>query len=113
MRENALVFARLLRASLYQDRGNHAAAARDIHFLRREGSRFATDLLRKVMRQTPSAMEAKRSSGNKEEAARVRAKQFFFCQCVAGAHQITDKNIEAWKSMQDAFRQPEPGKDDD
>lgn len=31
----------------------------------------------------------------------------------AALQEMTDKNIEAWKSMQDAFTQPKPGNDDD
>jgi polyhydroxyalkanoate synthesis repressor PhaR len=31
----------------------------------------------------------------------------------AALQEMADKNMEAWKSMQDAFKQPEPGKEDD
>lgn len=64
--------------------------------LPRDGSDFATQLVRAVRDKTPLESPPKgRSHEQRKFAAEVRAKQFFFFRCCVTAHQINDETIQA------------------
>ncbi|HWO17301.1 MAG TPA: leucine-rich repeat domain-containing protein [Kofleriaceae bacterium] len=64
--------------------------------LPREGSDFATQLVRAIRDQTPlQSPEQGRTAWQRKSAAAARAKQFFFFRCCVTAHQINDATIQA------------------
>ncbi|MEM9120095.1 MAG: leucine-rich repeat domain-containing protein [Cyanobacteria bacterium P01_F01_bin.56] len=69
--------------------------------LPRDGSSFATDLVRTILARTPLKSPGKgRSKAVKAQAAKLRAKQFFFFRCVTNAYQLNDLDIaEAFEQL--------------
>jgi predicted MPP superfamily phosphohydrolase len=64
--------------------------------LPRDGSNFATDLVRAILEKTSlEAPEKGQSKQAKLQSAKIRAKQFFLLRCHANAYQITDSKITA------------------
>jgi formylglycine-generating enzyme required for sulfatase activity len=64
--------------------------------LPRDGSLFATELVRAILKRTPLKALAKgRSRAAREEAADVRRRQFFFFRCCTNAYQLNDDEITA------------------
>ncbi|WP_089718941.1 leucine-rich repeat domain-containing protein, partial [Candidatus Entotheonella palauensis] len=62
--------------------------------LPRDGSSFATDLVRAIREQTPLDAPPKgRSKQAREHAANIRARQFFFFRCFTNAYQLDDPDI--------------------
>ncbi len=60
----------------------------------RDGSRFATDLLRKILERTPLGSTSRgRSTHQRKEAATQRALQFFFFRCYTVTYQCDDLDI--------------------
>jgi hypothetical protein len=63
--------------------------------LPRDGSSFATDLIRAILEKTTlAAPEKGQSKQAKLQAAKIRAKQFFLLRCYTNAYQINDPNIK-------------------
>jgi Leucine-rich repeat (LRR) protein len=64
--------------------------------LQRDGSSFATDLVRALLEKTSLEAPAKgQSKQAKLQAAKIRAKQFFWLRCYTNAYQINDSKITA------------------
>ena len=64
--------------------------------LPRDGSRFATDLVRAILKRTPLEAPAKgRSRKARQQAGEVRRRQFFFVRCFTNAYQLSDGEITA------------------
>ncbi|MBD2500355.1 leucine-rich repeat domain-containing protein [Anabaena azotica] len=61
--------------------------------LPRDGSSFATDLVRAILNKTPLNAPAKRSKKGRVEAAKIRTQQFFFLRCYTNAYQLNDSEI--------------------
>jgi Leucine Rich repeats (2 copies)/NACHT domain len=63
--------------------------------LPRDGSEFATNLVRAILRKTPLDTPSKgRSKKDKAKAASVRSQQFFLFRCHVNAYQINDPDIK-------------------
>ncbi|MBD1872113.1 leucine-rich repeat domain-containing protein [Nodosilinea sp. FACHB-131] len=59
--------------------------------LPRDGSSFATKLVRSILEKTPlNSPGNSRSREAKRKAAKLRSKQFFFFRCVTNAYQLND-----------------------
>ena len=64
--------------------------------LPRDGSSFATELVRAILAQTPlDAPQGGRAQAVRAKAATIRARQFFFFRCFANAYQLDDPDIAA------------------
>jgi predicted MPP superfamily phosphohydrolase len=64
--------------------------------LPRDGSSFATDLVRAILEKTTlEAPEKGQSKQAKLQAAKIRAKQFFLLRCYTNTYQINDYKITA------------------
>ncbi|MCH8292976.1 leucine-rich repeat domain-containing protein [Candidatus Poribacteria bacterium] len=62
--------------------------------LPRDGSSFATDLVRVILKQTPlDAPPTGRSKQARENAAKLRSRQFFFFRCYTTAYQLNDSEL--------------------
>jgi predicted MPP superfamily phosphohydrolase len=81
------------------DRAEEAACQPVILFslaLPRDGSSFATDLIRAILEKTPLEAPTKGQSKQvKLQATTIRAKQFFLLRCYTNAYQINDSKITA------------------
>lgn len=69
--------------------------------LPRDGSRFATTLVRALREQTPlAAPPPGRSQEARARAATIRARQFFFFRCFTNAYQLDDPDLSvAYKEI--------------
>ncbi len=62
--------------------------------LPRDGSSFATELVREILEKTPlNAPSKARKKEAKLEAAKIRTQQFFFLRCYTNAYQLNDLEI--------------------
>ncbi|MCC5657315.1 leucine-rich repeat domain-containing protein [Nostoc sp. XA010] len=77
--------------------------------LPRDGSRFATELVRAVLEKTPlNAPSKARSKQDQLEAAKLRSKQFFFLRCYTNAYQLNDPEIsQAFTQLSEQLLPPQ------
>ncbi|PHM09075.1 NACHT domain-containing protein [Nostoc sp. 'Peltigera malacea cyanobiont' DB3992] len=77
--------------------------------LPRDGSRFATELVRAVLEKTPLNTPSKaRSKQDQLEAAKLRSKQFFFLRCYTNAYQLNDPEIsQAFAQLSEQLLPPQ------
>jgi predicted MPP superfamily phosphohydrolase len=62
--------------------------------LPRDGSQFATELVRAILKRTPLELPAKgRSREARHHAAEARRQQFFFFRCCTNAYELNDDEI--------------------
>jgi hypothetical protein len=77
--------------------------------LPRDGSSFATELVRAILEKTPlNSLGRGRSKEAKAEAAKLRSQQFFFFRCVTNAYQLNDLDIaKAFKKLSQQLLPPQ------
>ncbi|MBG1271957.1 leucine-rich repeat domain-containing protein [Nostoc sp. WHI] len=62
--------------------------------LPRDGSKFATELVKAILEKTPlNAPSKARKKEDRLEAAKIRSQQFFFLRCYTNAYQLNDSEI--------------------
>ncbi|MEH1801538.1 MAG: NACHT domain-containing protein [Nostoc sp.] len=77
--------------------------------LPRDGSKFATELVRAILEKTPlNALSKARSKQDQLEAAKLRSKQFFFLRCYTNAYQLNDPEIsQAFTQLSEQLLPPQ------
>ncbi|MHC5759860.1 leucine-rich repeat domain-containing protein [Nostoc sp.] len=77
--------------------------------LPRDGSKFATELVRAILERTPlNAPYKARSKQDQLEAAKIRSKQFFFLRCYTNAYQLNDPEIsQAFTQLSEQLLPPQ------
>ncbi|BAY99249.1 Rab family protein [Tolypothrix tenuis PCC 7101] len=77
--------------------------------LPRDGSSFATELVRAILEKTPLNAPAKaRSKKARLEAAKIRSQQFFFLRCYTNAYQLNDSEIsQAFTKLSEQLLPPQ------
>ncbi|MEH1805093.1 leucine-rich repeat domain-containing protein [Nostoc sp.] len=77
--------------------------------LPRDGSRFATELVRAILEKIPlNAPSKARSKQDRLEAAKLRSKQFFFLRCYTNAYQLNDPEIsQAFAQLSEQLLPPQ------
>ncbi|MBD0304638.1 MAG: NACHT domain-containing protein, partial [Tolypothrix sp. T3-bin4] len=77
--------------------------------LPRDGSRFATELVRAILEKTPlNAPSKARSKQDRLKAAKIRSKQFFFLRCYTNAYQLNDPEIsQAFAQLSEQLLPPQ------
>ncbi|WP_375448897.1 leucine-rich repeat domain-containing protein, partial [uncultured Nostoc sp.] len=77
--------------------------------LPRDGSKFATELVRAILEKTPlNAPYKARSKQDQLEAAKIRSKQFFFLRCYTNAYQLNDPEIsQAFTQLSEQLLPPQ------